>query len=322
METKEEITKTNGNSVIKKKRRRKRVWIPIILLLLIGAGIFLYWDLYLRGWVSTDDATIDSDPITISAKMLGRIVSLGAGEGDTVIAGQLVVQLDDSDLQAEAEQARAGLALAERNVAVARIALQRARDDYKRDSIQFENLVITREKYDHSRQALELATAQLGVDQSQIAVARSRVQVIETQLNSTRINANGRGVVARKWVMPGDIVQPGQPIYTLYDLSDIWVTANYEETKLGSIRPGDSVAISVDAFPGHSYAGVVDRIGAAAASQFSLIPPNNASGNFTKVTQRVPVKILIRNSDKNDPSGWPALLPGMSVEVRVRVQEQ
>ncbi len=322
MDSKEENIEKSGNGAPQKRRRRKRVWIPIALLVLIGAGVFFYWYHYLRGWVSTDDATITGDPVTVSAKMLGRIVSLGTDEGDTVVAGQPVVQLDDSDLQAEAEQARAGLALAEENVGVARIAVQRAGDDYRRDSIQFENRVITREKYDHSRQALELATAQLGVDRSQIDVARARLQVIETKLENTRIVAPGRGVVARKWVMPGDVVQPGQPIFTLYDLSDIWVTANFEETKLGSIRVGDSVSISVDAFPNHTYVGVVNRIGAAAASQFSLIPPNNAAGNFTKVTQRVPVKVLITGGDGTDPPGWPALLPGMSVEVRVRVKER
>jgi len=105
-------------------------------------------------------------------------------------------------------------------------------------------------------------------------------------------------------------------------LNDVWVTANFEETKLASIHPGDSVEISVDAFPDRKIAGTVELIGAAAASQFSLIPPNNASGNFTKVTQRVPVRIALANRDLGDPGGRSVLLPGMSVEVKIRVAEK
>ncbi len=306
----------------RKGGRKKRILIPLAILLIIAAAIFLYWYHYLRGWASTDDAVIDSDPVTISSKLLGRIISLAADEGDTVRAGELLVSIDDSDLKAQESQATAGLELAHQNAKVAEIALKRAGDDYRRDSIQFQNHVIPREQYDHARQAFELAGAQLAVTKGQVGVAEAQLKVIETALANTRIIAGARGVVAKKWVMPGDIVAPGQPIFTLFDLGDVWITANFEETKLHDIRPGDSVRISVDAFPGREFTGRVDLIGAAAASQFSLIPPNNASGNFTKVTQRVPVKILLDSIDVDDPPGWPALLPGMSVEVKVRVKER
>ena len=115
--------------------------------------------------------------------------------------------------------------------------------------------------------------------------------------------------------MKGDVVQPGQPIFSVYDNTDLWVTANYEETKISRISLGDSVAISVDAFPDNQFYGKVIQLGTNTASQFSLIPPNNASGNFTKVTQRVPVKISIEQVNSSDKV---TLLPGMSVEVDIK----
>jgi len=232
------------------------------------------------------------------------------------------VQMDDSDLKAQEAQAQAALDYVQQNVQVAKIALDQARDDFYRDSVQFENNVITRQQFDHAGKALEMARAQQAVAFSHVKASQAQLAVIQTQLKNTRIIASTSGVVARKWVVPGDIVQPGQPIFTLFDLNDVWITANFEETKLASIHPGDSVEISVDAFPGRNLMGTVELIGAAAGSQFSLIPPNNASGNFTKVTQRVPVKIVFTNLDNSDPGKRPVLLPGMSVEVKIRITEK
>jgi membrane fusion protein (multidrug efflux system) len=122
-----------------------------------------------------------------------------------------------------------------------------------------------------------------------------------------------RGVVSRRWVLKGDVVQPGQAIYTLYNLDSVWVTANLEETKLGRIAPGDAVTVQVDAYPGRDFPGHVAQIGTNTAAQFSLIPPNNASGNFTKVTQRVPVRIALDRAAGDNAR----LLPGMSASIRV-----
>jgi membrane fusion protein, multidrug efflux system len=305
-----------------KLHRKKRVFIPAFLMLIIAVLVVFYWYNYLRGYVGTDDAVIDSDAVTISSKILGRIVTLNADEGDSVKAGQLLVQIDDSDLKAQEAQARAALDYVKQNVPVARIALDRAKDDFDRASIQYNDHVITREQFDHARKAFEMAQAQQAVALSQVNASQAQLEVVETQLTNTKINAIASGIVARKWVVPGDIVQASQPIFTLFNLNDVWVTANFEETKLASIHLGDSVEISVDAFPDHKFAGRVELIGAAAASQFSLIPPNNASGNFTKVTQRVPVKIDFTNLDNNRPTERLVLLPGMSVEVKIRVMEK
>jgi membrane fusion protein, multidrug efflux system len=176
---------------------------------------------------------------------------------------------------------------------------------------------ITREQYDHARQAVETAQAQSDAAQAQITTAQAQLGVVETQLSNTQINAPFKGVVARRWVLPGDVVQAAQPILTVYDLQDTWVIAYFEETKIQSIKLGDSVEISVDSYPGRRFNGKVIELGTTAASQFSLIPPNNASGNFTKVTQRIPVKIGFLGAYQD--SSMP-LRAGMSVELKINVR--
>ncbi|SYZ72571.1 Secretion protein HlyD family protein [Candidatus Zixiibacteriota bacterium] len=309
----------NNNNVPKKKfYSRKRFLIPTFIFLLLAGVVVGYWYLFLKGYVGTDDAYIDGDPVTISPKILGRITMLAADEGDTVASGEVLVNLDDSDLKAQEAELGANLELTRKNLPVAGINLDKAKDDFSRASMQFNSNVITKEQFDHARKALELAEAQYAVARSQITASEARLAVIETQLKNTKIISPTLGVVAKKWSVVGDIVQPGQPIFTLYDLKNIWITANFEETKIGVIAPGTPVEISVDSYPDRKFTGKVLLIGAATASQFSLIPPDNASGNFTKVTQRIPVKISIEQPANDAPA---SLLPGMSVVVKIREKE-
>jgi membrane fusion protein (multidrug efflux system) len=303
------------------RRRRRGIVIPFLLLALIAAAGAVYWYVRIRGVIATDDAYIDGNRAAVSAKILGRIVELAADEGDTVQQGQLLVRLDDTDLLAREGQAQASLGLAQENVQVSAVEVQRARDDFDRAATQIRSNVIPQEQYDHAKTALDLAEVRRRVALAQVQTARAELQVVETQLANTVITAPLTGVVARRWVLPGDVVQPGQPIFAIYDLSNLWVTANFEETKIGRIQAGDLVTVSVDAYPDREFTGKVLWLGAAAASQFSLIPPSNASGNFTKVTQRVPVRISF---DRTEPgSDDPLMLvPGLSVEVSIRAQEQ
>lgn len=319
--TEEEGNKENSKPhPVKRKSRAhvRRIVISMLVLVGVAAVVFVYWFFFLRGWVSTDDAYIDCDQISISSKVLGRIVELTVEEGDTARAGMLLALLDSVDLKAQEVQAVASLKFIEQNVPVAEVNLRKAQEDFNRAEQQYKGEVITREQYDHARLAVQLTQAQYNAASSQVASAQSQLEVIRTQLRNMSITAPKSGIVAKKWAVSGDIVQAGQSIYTLYDLSDIWITANFEETKLASIQVGEPVQIEVDAFPGHQFAGKVLLIGAAAASEFSLIPPNNASGNFTKVTQRVPVRISVSGTQSGDQK---ALLPGMSVVVRLRDQE-
>ena len=146
-------------------------------------------------------------------------------------------------------------------------------------------------------------------------VAREEAAVAQATLNLeyATIRAPVAGRVSRKSVEVGQIVQPGQPLMALVPLSDVWVTANFKETQLADIRPGQEAEIGVDAYGGRTFKGKVDSIAAATGARFSLLPPENASGNFVKVVQRVPVKIAIEAGQ--DPQHM--LRPGMSVEATV-----
>ncbi|MCL4512186.1 MAG: HlyD family secretion protein [Bacteroidetes bacterium] len=299
--------------------RKKRVIIPLLLILTAAAIGGYYWYINMQDFVSTDDSYIDANSVAISTKMLGRIAYLGTDEGDTVKTGQVLVRLDDRDLRAEDASAKAGLELAQESVPLAQVNVSRAQEDFNRAEVQYKGGIVTKEQYDHAQKALEAARAEYNIALSKISAARSQIGVIESQLQNTVISAPMDGVVAKRWVLTGDVVQPGQPVFTIYDLKNIWVTANLEETKLGHIHLNDPVQISVDSYPGVNFFGRVFEIGTYTASEFSLIPPNNASGNFTKVTQRVPIKISI---DDPTMSGGqkPFLRPGMSVEVSVKVK--
>jgi len=299
--------------------RRKRVIIPILVVLTVVAVAGLYLYMSMQNYVSTDDAYVDANSVAISSKMLGRIVYLGTDEGDTVDAKQVLVRLDDSDLRAQETSARAGLELAQQSLPLDQVNINRAQDDFNRAEVQYKGGITTKEQYDHAQKTLEAARAQYNIDLSKISTAKAQIGVIETQLQNTVINAPMDGVVAKRWVLTGDVVQPGQPIFTIYDVKDIWVTANLEETKLSHIHLNDPVEIDVDTYPGVKFYGKVFEIGNYTASEFSLIPPNNASGNFTKVTQRVPVKISIEDAPAQDGT-VPVLRPGMSVEVSVKIK--
>jgi membrane fusion protein, multidrug efflux system len=299
--------------------RKKRVLIPFfILIAALGFGAW-YWYQNLRGFVSTDDAFIDANKVSISSKVLGRIVVLTVDEGDRAKQGALLVRLDETDLRSQVEQARASLAFAQESLPLAKLNVDRASDDFARADLQFKGAVITKEQYVHAQQALDAAKAEYAIAVSKIAVAKAQVGVVETQLENMTLVAPFDGIVAKRWLLPGDVVQPGQPILTIYDTRLIWVAANLEETKLERVKLQDRVEINVDTYPGHAFWGKVGLIGDYTAAQFSLIPPNNASGNFTKVTQRVPLKIYL---DAETPETRPAvpLRPGMSVEIKIRVR--
>jgi membrane fusion protein, multidrug efflux system len=154
------------------------------------------------------------------------------------------------------------------------------------------------------------ATAQAMVAQAQSAVERARLD-----LDHTSIKAPAGGIVSKKTVEVGQVVQVGQPLLAIVPLEDIWVTANFKENELRDIRPGQPVTVKVDAY-GRTYKGHVDSIAAATGAKFSLLPPENATGNYVKVVQRIPVKIVFEKGEDPDH----LLRPGMSVVPTVRTK--
>ncbi|HLP18176.1 MAG TPA: HlyD family secretion protein [Bacteroidota bacterium] len=299
--------------------RNPRVIIPLaIILAVIG---YVSWRYYVdaRDYISTDDAYIDGNRVAVSSKILGRIDTLIAAEGDTVREGQTLVRLNETDLRAQESQAQSAVALAHESIALAQVSRDKAQSDFDRASTQYKQAIIPKEQFEHAQSELDAAKARLAIARAQEGSARAQLGITKAQLSNMTIAAPMTGVVAKRWLLEGDIAQPGQAIYSIYDTEHIWVTANYEETSLGSIAPGDSVEIKIDTYPDRVFHGVVLQKGTYTASQFSLIPPNNASGNFTKVTQRVPVKISIERPADTQGGKKIDLLVGMSVEVKIKV---
>ncbi len=296
----------------KRKGRRAPIIVgALILLVLLGVGITFgtIWILNSIKYVSTDDAAIDGNHVNVSAKMLGRIKSVMVEEGTEVEAGQLLVLLDDVDLRAQEAQADSSLNYSRENLVLARVNLDKTRDDFNRTNTLFKDGATTREEYDHAARALETANAQYSIAQAQIDTANAQLGVIDAQLLNTRITAPIAGTIAKKPLMPGELVQPGQIMFAINDLTNIWVTANFEETKIGRIRVGAPVKITVDAYASYPFKGRVVQIGAA------IVAPPFSIGEFTKTTQRIPVKIELGNHPEDM-----VLLSGMSVEVKIEAQ--
>ncbi|HUI92857.1 MAG TPA: HlyD family secretion protein [Chitinivibrionales bacterium] len=292
--------------------KRKRVIIPIFLLIIGVIAAVCAWYVVRFSSVATDDAFVDAYRATISSKILGRITALRHDEGDTVRQGDTLAVLDDTDLRAQLAKAEASLRLITRSVEISSVNRDKAIDDFERIEKQYKNQIVSQEQYNHADNARKLAEAQIDRDQAQVATAQADLAIVKTQLANTVITAPFSGVIARRWVLASDVVSPGQAIFSMFDDKHVWVTANYEETKLREIRPGMPVQISIDAFPGIVVKGKVESIGSSTASEFALIPPSNASGNFTKITQRVPIKIAVVQV----PAGV-SLLPGLSAFVRI-----
>jgi len=329
----------------KKKKKGIRVYIPLIIVVIVVISGAAYWYKEYSKFISTDDAHVDTDNVAVSSKMLGRITDLYAEEGDSVQLGELLAVLDSSDLHAQKisalaaieqgkanlEQVKAKYRFDKENLKVLEINLKKAQQDYDRAKSQMEGGVTTREQYEHAQSALESADATLAAAKSQLNVSqaaikssetvieadKARVDVIETQLKNVKLYAPVSGIVARRWLLPGDIVQPGQSVFTVTNPDKLWMAVYLEETKIASVYYGQESDFTIDAFPGVSFTGKVIYIGSNTASQFSLIPPNNASGNFTKVTQRVPLKISIDAVANGSSLENYRILAGMSGVVKI-----
>jgi len=167
-----------------------------------------------------------------------------------------------------------------------------------------------------TREQVAISNARAASAAAKAEMARAAVEQAKLNLAYTEVRAPLTGVVSRRTVEVGQVVQPGQPLLALVGLEDVWVTANFKESQLDRIRPGQPAEVSVDAFGGRSFRGHVDSISAATGARFSLLPPENATGNYVKVVQRVPVKIVLEPGQ--DPGH--SLRPGMSAEPTVFVR--
>lgn len=327
------------------KKKGIGMYIPLALIVLAVLAGSYYWYREYQKYIKTDDAHIDSDNVAISSKILGRIMHLYADEGDSVKKGMLLVDLDSTDLVAQVHQA---MALKNQNIAalsqsqakyqfdqesmkIPEVNLSKAKEDFARAKSQFAGQVITKEAYDHAGKALDAAVAQYDAAKSELQVAKAQTQsadaaiqsaqaqvnVLKTMLRNTKLYAPVDGIIAKRWLLAGDIAQPGQSIMTLNDNKKIWVSVYLEETKVADLHMNQKAIFDVDAYPGVVFTGKVFSIGSNTAAQFSLIPPNNAAGNFTKVTQRILVKVSVDGVEGQKKLKDYPLLAGMSVVIKI-----
>lgn len=248
--------------------------------LIVAAAFGLYqWWAYQEAFPSTDDATLQADILTIAPQVTGKVDSVAVVENGYVKAGDVLFTLDAGTLQAAVNAARAQLDLAtlstgaqtsevtaaEANVTSATAALTQAEADLTRDA----------------------ALAKAG------DVAQAALDQAELMLAHVTVTAPASGWVANLRLRPGQVVSVGQPLFSIVEDGDWWIDANFKETDLARITPGQSVAIAIDMYPGQSLTGKVDSLGAGSGAVFSLLPAQNATGNWVKVTQRFPVRIAL-----------------------------
>ncbi len=327
------------------KNNRLKVYIPLAIVFIIVIAGAWYWYRDYSTYITTDDAHVDADNVSVSSKIMGRISSVYADEGSIVKKGVLLADIDSTDLVAQRNQTLALRAQSQANltqaevkyssdqigIKVLEINLARANEDLTRAKKQSEGGVITNEQFDHIKKTYESASAQLEAAKAQLQVSKSmissvsasvetagaQIKVLDAQLRNTKLYAPADGVVAKRWLLPGDVVQPSQAVFTLTISKNLWVVAFLEETKISDIHIGQNVRYTIDAFPDLKFTGKVFLVGSSTASVFSLIPANNASGNFTKVTQRIPVRISMDGTLNNKQISSLNILSGMSAVVKI-----
>jgi membrane fusion protein, multidrug efflux system len=320
--------------------RRRRNFVLVILLLLVAAAVAIPGWSYLSSYEDTDDAQIDGHIIAVSSRINGTIEDVYVIDTQPVIKGQLLADIEPSDYVVAVEGARARLAQAKAQVESARAEYQTALSKINQDEAtsakaeydvpRLATLAAQgagrKEDYQESLRVAKVARATVEADRARAAAAMTNIASREAEVKRaqaaldqalldygyTRITAPMSGVIGKKSVEPGQRVQPGQSLLAVVPLDDVWVTANFKENQLRRMRPGQPVQIHVDAL-GRSFSGYVHGLGSASGERFSLLPPENATGNYVKVVQRIPVRIDLAPGQNIDHR----LVPGMSVEPTV-----
>ncbi|OOG60560.1 HlyD family secretion protein [Rhodanobacter sp. B05] len=322
----------------------------VVLLAAIGWGLWYFFDG--RWYESTDDAYVNGNVVQITPQVPGTVVSIGADDGDLVHAGDVLVKLDPSDADVALAEAKANLALtvrkvrglyssvngAQADVAARKTAVDKARADYNRRVALARSGAISAEELAHASDAL--TTAESGLITAQQQYQTSKVLVDDTvvashpdvQVAAARLRAaylaDARatllapvdGYVAKRTVQVGQRVQPGTPLMAVVPLHGVWIDANFKETQLTDMRIGQPVEIESDVYGGSvKYKGKVESLGIGTGSAFSLLPAQNATGNWIKIVQRIPVRVVFTDPAQLDKH---PLRLGMSLNVDVSLHDQ
>jgi membrane fusion protein (multidrug efflux system) len=303
----------------------------------------------------TNDAYVRADLTRLSSRVAGEVLQVAVNDYQRVKSGDLLVQIDPADYQAQVDQAEANVAGAQAaldNLAnqvelqyatiaqaeAARVSAEaievETRQEHERQQSLSQTDAGTRQRLEQATAAYAKAQADVRASRAVIAAQRHQLEVLQgtkkqraadlaaakaalnaakLRLGYTRVVAPFDGVTGERQIQPGDYVNIGTNLINVVPLPNVYVIANYKETQLTHVRPGQSVEVTVDSFPNETLHGRVERISPASGSQFALLPPDNATGNFTKVVQRIPARIVF---DKNQPL-LDRLRPGMSVVTNI-----
>lgn len=269
----------------------------------VAAVVLVIFGWYEWSHVSTDNAQVQAHTLMLSSKVSGIVTEVLVNENDSVKEGQVLARIDSKDYSNSVNQTEAELESA-------KVKFRDAETNYRRMAELYKKNVVSRQQYD---------TAEATYRELNKRVMAISAQVAQAKLNAsyTEIKAPSDGRIARKAVEPGMVIPVGQPLFGFVDSSLRWVTANFKETEISNIAKGKPVKIEVDALPGREFHGEVESMSPSTGAVFSLLPPDNATGNFTKVVQRVPVRIKLLNLTPDDVE---RLQAGLSANVTVRVR--
>ncbi|HEU4664824.1 MAG TPA: HlyD family efflux transporter periplasmic adaptor subunit [Dokdonella sp.] len=339
---------TNGNG---NGKRRTILIVIAAVFVLAGLGWYLLYVFVFSLRETTDDAYVSGNQVTLSSQIAGTVTAVLADDTQLVQSGQELVKLDPTDSEVALAKARSALANAVRQVrqqtemasqydaavAARRLDLARAQADLARRQPLLADKAIAPEEVAHAREAVDTAKAALDLASRQSAASHALVDGTDVAGNASVMQAKAAfreawinaernaivapigGYVAQRSVQVGSRVQPGQALLTIIPLHDLWVDANFKESQLGHIRIGQPAKVEVDLYGGSvEFAGKVVGLGAGTGSSFALLPPQNASGNWIKVVQRVPVRIAL---DGRQLEKYPLRL-GLSTSVTVDTHDR
>jgi membrane fusion protein, multidrug efflux system len=333
----------------------RRVVLIVVIIAIAAAAIPAYhYYGYLESHVTTDDAYVDGTVALVSSRVAGTITNVYVEDNWTVKEGQLLLTLDSRDFEVKVQQAQAqlerarqsvdemyaGVQAARSGVSLVQSQLTQAKIDFDRAKSLKEQGVVSSEQYDQANTGLRIAQADEALAQHQLTQAQAALgtqhddqsrydrpiveqaeaalQAAKLDLSYTKLTAPFAGVVTHKTAHAGNRVQVGEPLLAIVPLGKLYLTANFKETQLTDVRVGQKAEIVADIYPGFTYQGHVDSISMGTGAAFSLLPPENATGNWVKVVQRVPVKIVI---DGARPEDKPLRL-GLSVEVSIDLSDR
>jgi membrane fusion protein, multidrug efflux system len=332
--------------------KRKRMMTLLVVVIVIAAIAYgLYYFLVARFYESTDDAYVNGNVVQITPQVTGTVIAVNADDTQSIRTGQPLVQLDPADARVALQQAEANLAQTVRQVrgryvdddqyraqvALRESDLSRAQDDLRRRLAVAQTGAVSQEEISHARDAVKGAQASLDAAQQQLAsnraltanttiadhpnVLASAAKVRDAYLNNARntLPAPVTGYVAKRSVQVGQRVSPGAPLMSVVPLNAVWVDANFKEVQLNHMRIGQPVELTADIYGSSvTYHGKVVGFSAGTGSAFSLLPAQNATGNWIKVVQRLPVRIEL---DPQELAKHPLRI-GLSMQVEVSIKDE